>query len=125
MAFVAGAAVGLIERRGAPLGEPAAAPLAGAAVAAALARPEAAGSRFAVASPPPALVAAPAPTAPSGPVIDGALGRGQPSQALSRRALSADRIFRSCARRPDLQLPVLVPGDPTASCSRPGELKLR
>jgi murein DD-endopeptidase MepM/ murein hydrolase activator NlpD len=98
VAFVGGAAIGVAQRRSAPVPEPPAAPVAvqvaptpvpalAAEEAVALAVP-------AVGSAPPAAAAVAPPPAAKGEVLEGALGRGQTlAAALSRHGLSADRIF--------------------------------
>jgi murein DD-endopeptidase MepM/ murein hydrolase activator NlpD len=103
VAFVAGAGIGLLERRAPTAAEPAPtpvasgeeAPAAAPAVAAVLGSEPAPAATPAVASAPPVSAALPAPAPAPGRVIDGELGRGQTlAEALSRKGLSADRIFQ-------------------------------
>jgi murein DD-endopeptidase MepM/ murein hydrolase activator NlpD len=98
LAFVGGAAIGVVQRRSAPLPEPLALPVAAETApepVPALAAEEAVALAVpAVASAPrPAPEAAP-PSARKSEVLAGSLERGQTlAEALSRSGLSADRIF--------------------------------
>lgn len=97
-AFVGGAAIGVVQRRSAELPEPV---TAAAAETAPAARPALAAAQDTVPLALPAVASAPLappeaapPSAPKGEVLTGALERGQTlAEALSRRGLSADRIF--------------------------------